>query len=84
MAGDGDQVKDNVEFVDFGGSGPRQALGAALRGVDETVAVLVCAIDEKGILHIYHSDMPRAELALIAAKVSGYSLMVANDWEEPE
>lgn len=84
MAGDGDQVKDNVEHVDFGGTGPRQAVGSVMRIADELAAVLICAIDENGVLRIFHSDMPRADLALIAAKVSGYSLMVANDWEEPE
>ena len=80
MAGDTDTVIEG----DFGGIGPRQALGAALKESDEMDCVLLISISEGSVTSIFHSEMTKLQMALILAKVQGYCLGVINDWLEAE
>ena len=86
MAGDETQIEDksNVLDVEFGGEGPRQVVGTALKDIEYFKEAMVVAIGIDGELYIYHSAMDMKDLALIGANVQGYTLMLINDWEEVE
>jgi hypothetical protein len=75
---------NKVIKVDFGGTGPRQALGAALMEVDLIKSALVLTIDEEGNVFIYSSEVTEQELSLIAMKFQGYALGSINGWLEEE
>jgi hypothetical protein len=85
MAGDKDTVaKSNILDVEFGGSGPRQALGAAMKDADYIRATLVVSIGNDGEVVIYQSEMDAKDLALIGMKVQGYAIGAVNGWLEEE
>lgn len=84
MERDEDQVTGKVIQGDFGGNGPRQVVGAAMMDVEyfRDVIIIVTTIDGRTLM--YSSDLTPEQLALLSAKLSGYSLTVANGWGEPE
>lgn len=85
METDTGEVKTNVIEGDFGGYGPRQALGHAMKDVEHFRSVVVLAVTEDGDeSYLYASEMLPGDLALLAARLSGYSLMIANNWEDSE
>jgi hypothetical protein len=77
-----DVNKVNVISPDFGGVGPRQCLGEAMKDVEHFSQIIVIGLNEEGETQIYASEMRNAELALISARLQGYALAVVNDWED--
>jgi hypothetical protein len=82
MERDEDQIVDNVLEGDFGGVGPRQVLGQAMKDVESITDIVIVGLYEDGSTHIFHNEIGTEILALLATKMQGYSLMVVNDWEE--
>lgn len=75
--------KDKVILqADFGGAGPRQVLGDAMKDVEHFKQIIVLGMNDSGEVEIYSSEMTNAELALMAIRMSGYSTLVINGWEE--
>lgn len=79
-----DQIDDNVLDGDFGGLGPRQILHSAMKDADEMRAVVVLAVGSDGELWIWHNEIELSDLAILNAKMAGFTLMSVNDWEAPE
>ena len=77
-----DQVETNVLEADFGGTGPRQALGSAMKDIEYFKQILVVGLSDSEETTIYHSEMSHAELALMLARVSGYGSLVINGWSD--
>lgn len=83
MERDKDQIS-NVIAGDFGGNGPRQVLGAAMRDVEYIKDILIACNTVDGKTLMYSSEITPEALALLYAKISGYTLTVANEWGESE
>ena len=86
MAGDQDQIeeKSNIIEADFGGVGPRQAMGYAMKDIEHFRSTLIVCIGEDGQVYLYQSEMDAKELALIGVKVQGYVVGAINGWLEEE
>lgn len=84
MAGDEDQIRTNVLEPDFGGTGARQALGQVMKDIDHYSQILIICLSDTEETIVYHSEMTNAELALLSARVSGYSSLVINGWGDEE
>lgn len=85
MAGIEDQVTEetNVLEAEFGGVGPRQILGAAMKDVEHYRQVIVMAIDDRdGDPIMWATEMTKAEMALLSMRLSGYASLVINDFDE--
>lgn len=82
MERDADQVKEksNVLQPDFGGFGPRQVIGEAMKNVEHFTGVFLVTLSEDGELSISHNEMSTEVLALLSMKVQGYAMMMANEW----
>lgn len=73
--------KNQVIAPEFGGVGPRQVLGAALKESDTCRAVMVVMLSETGEVEIYGSELSKAELALLSLALQSHAMIAVNGWE---